>query len=61
MKSGMKCVCSETIKSALRRETFKDGVELSLPRQVLMEVEERIEKRDDVSFEDVLQEHRRNR
>lgn len=51
-------VSGETVKSALRRETFGDGTRLRVPREVLIQVERQVEERDDVSIEDILQAHR---
>jgi hypothetical protein len=65
---------SESVKSALRRETFykefevenevlDEPFQLSAPsaellREVLLEVERRLRQREDVTIEDVLREHR---
>ena len=53
-------VCAETVKSALRRETFGDGVSIEVPREVLREVEKRVLAREDVSLEEILRVHREN-
>lgn len=51
---------AETVKSALRRETFGDDVGVKIPREVLIRIEERVEDHDDVTLEDILQVHREN-
>lgn len=51
-------VSSETVKSALRRETFGDDTPIGKPRGVLVRVEERVGKREDVIIEDILEAYR---
>lgn len=53
-------VDSETVKSALRRETFGDEAGIEVPREVLRRVDERVEECDDVTTEDILQVYREN-
>lgn len=49
---------AETVKSALRRETFGDAAGVDKPRRVLLDVERLVEARDDVTLEDILLAHR---
>lgn len=50
--------CAETIKSALRRETFGNEISISIPREVLRRLEARVRERDDVTVQTVIAAHR---
>lgn len=50
---------SETVKSALARETFEADTSIEVPRSVLENVLDRVQDRDDLTIEDILKKHRK--
>lgn len=48
-------ITAEAVKSALTRETFGEGVGVEVPREVLRRVDQRVQEREDISVEDILQ------